>query len=132
MREPLPVTRLLLWEFRQSARFQAFRHRQDSSVGFPLAAAERMIAKVEEHLRAGTLELVACDLLDVLILGERISKTRTFTGGHRSLDILHIATALVLDAREFLSFDGNQNVLASAEGMATPLVSCPTNTLANE
>jgi len=33
------------------------------------------------------------------------------------MDILHVATALHLGAREFLSFDGNQRKLARAEGM---------------
>ncbi len=37
------------------------------------------------------------------------------TGGHRSLDVLHVATALHLGAREFLTFDLNQRKLASAE-----------------
>jgi len=37
------------------------------------------------------------------------------------LDLLHVATALVLDARVFLSFDANQISLAAAEGLATPL-----------
>ena len=37
------------------------------------------------------------------------------------LDLRQVATALVLDAREFLSFDGNQISLAAAEGLATPL-----------
>jgi predicted nucleic acid-binding protein len=37
------------------------------------------------------------------------------TGGHRSLDVLHVATALHLGAREFLTFDTNQRKLAAAE-----------------
>jgi predicted nucleic acid-binding protein len=37
------------------------------------------------------------------------------TGGHRSLDVLHVATALHLGAREFLTFDANQRKLATAE-----------------
>ena len=32
MSEPLHVTRLLLWEFRQSVRFQAFRHSNNRNV----------------------------------------------------------------------------------------------------
>ena len=36
-------------------------------------------------------------------------------GGHRSLDVLHVATALHLGAREFLTFDANQRKLAAAE-----------------
>ena len=121
MSEPLCVTRLLLWEFRQSVRFQAFRHSKNHNVGYPLDEAEKMIAKLSEHMDSGVVKLVNCDFIDVLVTGERISKTRTFAGGHRSFDILHVATALELGAKEFLSFDSNQIELAAAEGLATPL-----------
>lgn len=121
MTEPLHVTRLLLWEFRQSVRFQAFRHRKDPSTGYPIEVAERMIEKNSDHMKQGQVQLLDCDIPGVLVTGERISKLRTVGGGHRSFDILHIATALVLDAKEFLSFDANQIRLASAEGLATPL-----------
>jgi predicted nucleic acid-binding protein len=80
-----------------------------------------MIAKVGEHLEGGKLKLAHCDFFNVLVVAERISKSRTFSGGHRSFDVLHVATALELEAREFLSFDSNQNKLAAAEGLATPL-----------
>lgn len=119
--QPILATRLLLWEFRQSTRFQAFRHFQNPENGFPLAGAERMITKLGQHLKQGVLELVDRDLSHVLSLAERISKLRTYDGGHRSFDVLHIAAALALEADAFLSFDGNQNTLAAAEGMATPL-----------
>jgi predicted nucleic acid-binding protein len=121
MTEPLHVTRLLLWEFRQGARFQAFRHSHNRQMGYPLTEAEKMIAKISEHLEAGIIRMVNCELTDILITAEHLSKTRTHSGGHRSLDILHVATALVLGAEEFLSFDANQRALAQAEGLATPL-----------
>tara|TARA_R110002049_G_scaffold169969_2_gene336561 strand:- start:1310 stop:1762 length:453 start_codon:yes stop_codon:yes gene_type:complete len=121
MNGPLVVTRLLLWEFRQSVRFQAFRHGKDPSVGFPVHEAERMIAKVGEHCQSGDLLITDCDFLNVLIVGEQLSKSRTYQGGHRSFDILHIATAVELGAREFLTFDVNQRRLAEAEGLAVPL-----------
>lgn len=121
MNEPLYVTRLLLWEFRQSVRFQAFRHSNNRDVGYPLHEAEKMISKLAEHLELGSVKLANCDFIDILVTGERISKSRTFAGGHRNFDILHVATALELGAEEFLSFDENQIVLATAEGLATPL-----------
>jgi predicted nucleic acid-binding protein len=121
MCEPLHVTRLLLWEFRQSARFQAFRHSRNRDVGYPLHEAERMITKLSEHMNSGTVQIVTSDFIDLLVTAERISKARTFAGGHRSFDILHVATALELGAKEFLSFDANQNELAAAEGLGTPL-----------
>lgn len=80
-----------------------------------------MIAKLGEHLEQRVLQLVDRDLSHVLALAERLSKSRTHTGGHRSFDVLHIAAALELEADVFLSFDGNQNALAAAEGLATPL-----------
>ena len=80
-----------------------------------------MIAKLKQHLDQGVLRLVDRDLTQVLTLAERISKSRIHTGGHRSFDVLHIAAALELEADTFLSFDGNQNTLAAAEGLATPL-----------
>ena len=122
MDEPLHVTRLLLWEFRQSVRFHAFRRSHNRQVGYPLQEAERMIAKVSEHIESDSVVIVHCDLTDILFTAERLSKSRTASGGHRSFDILHVATALTLGATEFLTFDTNQAALASSEGMATPLV----------
>jgi len=121
MSGPLHVTRLLLWEFRQSVRFQAYRHSKNRGAGFPLREAERMVEKLTEHLGLGVVKMADCNFTDILVTGERISKARTFAGGHRSFDILHIATAIELGAKEFLSFDVNQIQLASAEGLATPL-----------
>jgi len=36
-------------------------------------------------------------------------------GGHRSFDVLHVATALHLGVREFLTFDANKRKLDAAE-----------------
>jgi len=121
MTEPLHVTRLLLWEFRQSVRFQAFRHSNIRQVGYPLHEAEKMLSDVNEDLQDGLVISVEVDFIDILVTGERISKSRTFGGGHRSFDILHVATALELGAKEFLTFDANQITLAKTEGLATPL-----------
>jgi hypothetical protein len=121
MLEPLVVTPLLLWEFRQAARFQAFRHRNNPGVGYPLHEAEKMISDLKEDLDNGSVVVTDLDWTNTLIFAERLSKSRTHTGGHRSFDILHIAAALQLEADAFLSFDGNQNTLAAAEGLVTPL-----------
>jgi predicted nucleic acid-binding protein len=121
MSGPLIVTRLLLWEFRQSARFQAFRYCKNPAVGYPLHEAEKMISDITDDIRDESVVSTEVDLMAVLVTGERISKVRTFAGGHRSFDLLHVATAIELGAKAFLSFDTNQNGLASAEGFVTPL-----------
>jgi hypothetical protein len=130
MTEPLHVTRLLLWEFRQSVRFQAFRHSHNRQVGYPLHEAEKMLSDLGDDLQQGLVVCVEIDFLDLLVAGERISKSRTFTGGHRGFDILHVASALEFRAAHFLTFDANQIALATAEGLATPLA--PTQNPAGE
>lgn len=121
MTESLYVTRLLLWEFRQSVRFQAFRHSHNHQVGYPLHEAEKMLSDLNDDLHQGSVVSVELDFIDLLVTGQRISKSRTATGGHRSFDLLHVATALELGAKEFLTFDVNQISLARAEGLAVPL-----------
>jgi predicted nucleic acid-binding protein len=37
------------------------------------------------------------------------------------MDILHVATAIELGAKEFLTFDANQKKLAEAEGLLVPV-----------
>lgn len=121
MTEPLHVTRLLLWEFRQSVRFQAFRHSKNRDLGYPLHDAEKMLSDLNDDMTDGLVITQEIDFINILVTGDRISKKRTFKGGHRSFDILHIATAIDLDAKDFLSFDVNQIQLAAAEGLLAPL-----------
>ncbi len=68
-------------------------------------------------MNAGRLVLATCNLTMVVAEAKRLAVTHTLTGGHRSFDILHVAAALHLGAREFLSFDSNQRELAKAEGL---------------
>ena len=114
---PLPVSQPLLFEFRQSLRFQVFLHGRDFRKGFPKVEADAVLAKLDENLAAGALVKVPVDLAGVLARAEAISVRHTEAGGHRAFDILHVATAKELGAGEFLSFDGNQRRLAAAEGL---------------
>ena len=114
------VSSLVLWEFRQSARFQVFRHGKDRSQGFSKAEAERMMAILAANLDAGGLVLAAVEWPDVHSLAEQLSAKHTMSDGHRALDILHVATAKHLKLSQFLSFDDNQTKLAKAEGLRVP------------
>ena len=115
MPEALSVSGLLLYEFRQSVRFQVWLHGRDKTRGYPQSVAEVALAKLQSNLDTGALVVVTADWPDVHRLAETLSKRHTMTGGHRSLDALHVATALHLGAREFLTFDANQIKLALAE-----------------
>lgn len=120
-RSPLVVSSLVLWELRQAARFQVFRFERDRTQGHSKAEFTRMMADVENNLKINFLRLESSDWSDVLQRAEIISSARTPSGGHRSMDILHVATALHLGATHFLTFDENQKKLALVEGLKVPL-----------
>jgi predicted nucleic acid-binding protein len=118
MTGPLYVSALLLGEFRQSVRFQIFRHSRDSTQGYARKTGTEALANLQSNLDAGALVVTPAEWSDVLARAERISSQYTSNGGHRYLDILHVATALHLGVSEFLSFDVNQRKLASATGLS--------------
>jgi predicted nucleic acid-binding protein len=117
MTEPLWVTGLLLYEFRQSARFQVWLHARDKTKGYAPSDCDRALADLETDLDTGVVDIAAAEWLEVHRLAERMSQRYTTANGHRSFDILHVATALHLGAQEFLTFDTNQRKLAIAENL---------------
>jgi predicted nucleic acid-binding protein len=114
---PLPVSTFLLLEFRQSLRLQARLNAQDKTKGFSKREAALMLRDLQSDLAAKVLEVVPVDWADVHQIAERLSATHTEQNGHRLVDILQVATALHLAAAGFLTFDGNQRLLAEAEGL---------------
>jgi predicted nucleic acid-binding protein len=117
MREPLSVTELLQYEFRQSLRFQVWQHTANPREGIAPADVRAAITQFEADLAGGVAVLAPCPLVDVLHRAEDISRRHTITGGYRGFDVLHVAAALVLKATEFLTFDERQRRLAVAEGL---------------
>ena len=114
---PIPVSSLLLLEFRQSLRLQVRLHTNDRKRGFPKAEATKMLRDLQLDLRTGILEMVEVDWAAVHQMAEELSGKYTEDRGHRLADILHVATALHLGAEQFLTFDANQKKLATVEGM---------------
>lgn len=121
MSEPLEVTTLLLYEFRQAVRFQVRLHRHDPAKGYPQEEGRKMLSDLKSDLVSGDLITVPAPWPQVHLAAERLSELYTDTGGHRSMDILHVATAIELGAKQFLTFDANQRKLAEAEGLVVPL-----------
>ena len=118
---PLPVSSLLLLEFRQSVRLQARLHAQDRTKGYLKHDATRMLQSVQADLASKEIEVLPVDWSDVHQLAENLSARYTEQSGHRLADILHVATALHLGATGFLTFDANQKLLAEAEGMVVSI-----------
>jgi len=120
LKNPLESTSLLFFEFRQSLQFQVFRHSKNRSQGYPLAIAKSAAAALQSDVKAGLYRHAAVDWAEVHQIGERLSIQHTMKGGHRSFDVLHVASALHLGATGFLTFDENQKHLAEAEGLVVP------------
>jgi len=111
-RQPIAVTALNRYEFANAIRFAGFR--KVISQG----DASASLAAFDADLKQGILQLTPCDWATVVREAERLSELHAFTGGHRSFDILHVATARVLKATTILTFDLNQRKLASVVRLA--------------
>jgi predicted nucleic acid-binding protein len=120
-KKPLPVSTLLLFEFRQSVRLQIFLQSKDRMKGFTKPEGEAMLRDLRADLASGVIAVVPIDWTEVHSLAEILSAKHTESDGHRFADLLHVATALHLGAEQFLTFDANQRQIARAEGMKTPV-----------
>jgi predicted nucleic acid-binding protein len=120
MREPVHFTRLLEFEFLQSIELQVWLHSADRKKGYPRHVADQMTADWQADVAAGLNRVIPCDMDAVLRLAATYSIQRTAKGGHRTLDVLHVATAVHLGAKEFLTFDARQKKLAQHAGLKVP------------
>ena len=113
---PLPVTWLHQLEFRNALRLRIFRGE------ITLTQRDASINAMVADFAAGVLTHAELPLADLTTEAERMSALHSETLGTRSLDILHVASALVLGLPEFLTFDHRQNALAKAAGLRAPVV----------
>ncbi|MBE2203624.1 MAG: hypothetical protein IAE94_04750 [Chthoniobacterales bacterium] len=117
----LPVSSLLLLEFRQSVRLQIRLHLSNRRKGFSQREGQQMLNDVQMDLNAGLLMATPVDWSAVHQRAEALSGAHTLAAGHQLANILHVATALQLGVTEFLTFDANQKKLAVAEGFIVPI-----------
>jgi len=103
------------FEFGNALRFSEFRQ------AIPTGHAARYWAGFEAAIGQGRLIVTTSNFADVVDEAKRLSSTRTLSGGHRGFDILHVASARMMKATHFLTFDGNQKKLAEAEGLVVPV-----------
>jgi predicted nucleic acid-binding protein len=111
MNEPLHLTSLNRFELVTAIQLSFFRKTLPRNTG--LLALE----KLDANIASGALVIVPCDWAAVHGRALQIATQHTARGGHRGFDILHVATALELGAKEFLTFDAQQTALAKAVGL---------------
>ena len=113
-RQPLPFTGFHRLEFRNALRLRVFRRE------ITPAQRELSIQAMLSDLAAGVFAHVTAAWPEVLLEAERLSAGHSETIGTRSLDILHVASALVLGAEQFVTFNTRQGTLARAAGLRVP------------
>ncbi len=116
----ITLSTLVAFEFRQSARLQTFRFDADRTQGWPERETGRMLAQFDANVAAGAFVFTEVDWADAHSLAERLSAAHTRKAGYRTLDVLHVATAVQLKATLFLTLDGPQAALARAAGLKVP------------
>lgn len=117
LKDPIAVSALVIFEFRQSVRLQTFRFSADRTQGYSPQEAARLLNALQANLDRGALRVAPVDWADVYNIAEALSSQHTAAKGSRSLDLLHVATALHLKAGQLLTFDARQAALAKAAGL---------------
>jgi predicted nucleic acid-binding protein len=112
------ISALVRFEFQQAVWFKVWLHRQGVPLGLSETAAQTALAAFELAVEQGLWGVSSSDWDSIFTCAERLAVDHTLRHGARSMDILHIASALRLGASELLTFDENQCSVARAEGMS--------------
>lgn len=109
--EAIPLTLIHDLEFNNAMCLKQFRLEitQDEARAIEL--------KKEDHERKGIYYRPAINWTDTFQCAIDLSKKYTRKIGSRSLDIIHVASAISMKANRFLSFDERQRELAHLEGL---------------
>jgi predicted nucleic acid-binding protein len=84
---------------------------------FMLENLHRTFRQIEADLAETVLQHIALDWNEALREAERIADAHLIHVGARSGDLLHVASAVVLGASEFCTFDQRQTELAKRVGL---------------
>jgi len=109
--EAIPLTRFHELEFTNAVYLKQLRTEMTKEqVLF-------VLSKFDEHQRRGVYYRPQINWVDTINLALDLSQSHTKTAGSRSLDIIHVASALAIKANRFLSLDKKQSALADLAGL---------------
>lgn len=116
----IPITLFTRTEVIQSLRFEAWRHRNDRTKGLPPNQVADALNLFLADIGTG-FQMISVDWNLVFRKVEDLSRS-TPDHGWGTLDMIHVASALVIGAERFYSYDQLQSLLANREGLQTPLI----------
>ena len=109
--EPLPLIPLAILEFRNTLNLAIARGR--------ISEAERDASwrRFQAHIETGVFTQMAIPAEELHGKARELSDRYTPRLATRSLDLLHVAAALLLGAKVLYSFDERQRQVAAGEGL---------------
>jgi predicted nucleic acid-binding protein len=109
--EALPFTPLHRHELRNAVRLRVFRRE------ITVEQRKEALHEVDADLADAILAHTTIPWTDTFREAENLAAAHTENLGVRSFDLLHVALAITLGAKEFLTFDARQATLAKAAGL---------------
>jgi predicted nucleic acid-binding protein len=112
-------------EVENAIRHRAFHERRIRSsneraqIGRERDAA---LARVDQFLKRGALVEITLDMDPAMDRARELSAMHSEKIGARAIDLLHVACALLLESKVFLTSDERQAALAKAEGLQVVFV----------
>ena len=109
--EAIPLTTFHELEFSNAINLKKFRSEITTE------EIHLIMAKVAEHKSKGVFYRPQISWTDTFKYAVDLSRKHTSKTGSRSLDILHVASALSIKTDRFLTFDERQSQLAALSGI---------------
>ena len=109
--EAVGLSQLGELEFRNALRLAVFRRELTNKEALAL---QRLFEMDVAH---GVFRIMPIPSAALFAKALELAERHSAAKGTRSLDLMHVAAALLLDAETFLSFDERQRKVAKAEGL---------------
>jgi predicted nucleic acid-binding protein len=109
--KPILLSPMTLLEIRNALNFGINRGEITSD------QRDAVLAEIEAQIEKGFFRLVDASQSSIYSKAQELSNKHTPGVATRSLDLMHLAAALLSEAHTFLTFDRRQAKAASAEGL---------------
>ena len=109
--KPILLSPLSLLEIRNALNFGINRGEISGT------QRDAVLTEIDAQIETGFFRLVEASQSSIYAKARELSNKHTPEFATRSLDLMHLAAALLSDARNFLTFDKRQSKAAVAEGL---------------
>jgi predicted nucleic acid-binding protein len=108
---PYPLTHWQALEVKNAIRLKTFRQE------ITPAEMNQSLAAFEQDTTAGRWQRPGCAAATIEQKADELCAAYSAMLGCRTLDIIHVAAALVIGSKEFVTFDRRQGTLAKQAGL---------------